>query len=251
MRYTDLIFDLYGTLVDVWTEEDDNTWEKTAEFFRRHGASVTGPLLKTEFERAISKRAEQANAGKYLEHRLEDIFGELYAEQTEKTPPNGFSISAAQCFRTASMRHLRCFDGAKEALLTLRHHGYRLWLLSNAQAVFTVSELNALGLSEAFDGIYLSSDHAFRKPDPRFFFALLNGQNLDVHRCLMIGNDRKADVEGAQAVGMDTLFLYTRQTPSDQPPADPERSIETAMGLSQYERNGCDWQRIASWLIEQ
>lgn len=30
MIYTDLIFDLYGTLVDIHTEEDDAVWEKTA-----------------------------------------------------------------------------------------------------------------------------------------------------------------------------------------------------------------------------
>lgn len=30
MTYTDLIFDLYGTLVDIHTEEDDRVWERTA-----------------------------------------------------------------------------------------------------------------------------------------------------------------------------------------------------------------------------
>ena len=29
MYYTDLIFDLYGTLVDIHTEENDLVWEKT------------------------------------------------------------------------------------------------------------------------------------------------------------------------------------------------------------------------------
>ena len=28
MKYTDLIFDLYGTLVDIRTQEDDTVWEK-------------------------------------------------------------------------------------------------------------------------------------------------------------------------------------------------------------------------------
>ena len=30
MTYTDLIFDLYGTLVDIHTEESAEVWEKTA-----------------------------------------------------------------------------------------------------------------------------------------------------------------------------------------------------------------------------
>ena len=42
MRFTDLIFDLYGTLVDIHTEEDDTVWEKTAFYFGFYGAHYTG-----------------------------------------------------------------------------------------------------------------------------------------------------------------------------------------------------------------
>ena len=38
MGYTDLIFDLYGTLVDIHTEESDAVWEKTAIYFGFYGA---------------------------------------------------------------------------------------------------------------------------------------------------------------------------------------------------------------------
>lgn len=33
MKYTNLIFDLYGTLLDIHTEENDHVWEKTALYF--------------------------------------------------------------------------------------------------------------------------------------------------------------------------------------------------------------------------
>ncbi len=36
MGYTDLIFDLYGTPVDIHTEENDPVWEKTAPAGCRH-----------------------------------------------------------------------------------------------------------------------------------------------------------------------------------------------------------------------
>ena len=44
--YTDLIFDLYGTLVDIHTEEDDTVWEKTAIYFGFYGAHYTAEELK-------------------------------------------------------------------------------------------------------------------------------------------------------------------------------------------------------------
>ena len=43
MRYTDLVFDLYGTLVDIHTEENDLVWEKTALYFGFYGAPYTAP----------------------------------------------------------------------------------------------------------------------------------------------------------------------------------------------------------------
>ena len=46
MKYTDLVFDLYGTLVDIHTEENDLVWEKTAFYFGFYGARYTGPQLK-------------------------------------------------------------------------------------------------------------------------------------------------------------------------------------------------------------
>ena len=40
MKYTDLIFDLYGTLVDIHTEEDELVWEKTALYFGFYGVNA-------------------------------------------------------------------------------------------------------------------------------------------------------------------------------------------------------------------
>ena len=49
MKYRDLIFDLYGTLVDIHTEESAEVWEKCAIFFGFYGAKYTGKELKAAF----------------------------------------------------------------------------------------------------------------------------------------------------------------------------------------------------------
>lgn len=68
MKYTDLIFDLYGTLVDIHTEEDDRVWEKTAFYFGFHGARYTGPGLKAPlappWRRGRQRRAGITNASR-------------------------------------------------------------------------------------------------------------------------------------------------------------------------------------------
>ena len=54
MGYTDLIFDLYGTLVDIHTEENDLVWEKTAFYFGFYGARYTPEELKAAFRAELT-----------------------------------------------------------------------------------------------------------------------------------------------------------------------------------------------------
>ena len=60
LQITDLIFDLYGTLVDIHTDENETVWEKTALDFGFYGAAYTGSELKAAFERAMRRREAQA-----------------------------------------------------------------------------------------------------------------------------------------------------------------------------------------------
>lgn len=249
MGYTDLIFDLYGTLVDIHTEESDLVWEKTALYFGFYGAHYTGPELKAAFSDAMGRR--EAQAGQSYEC-FPDIPFELVLEElflAKGVKGAGLGVHAAQLFRIASMEHIRLYPGVLEALAALRGRGFRLWLLSNAQRVFTAYELNHLGLQNQFDGVYLSSDFSCRKPDLRFFRALLQERNLDPQRCLMIGNDRETDIAGAKNAGLQTLYLHTGLTPSHQQAADPALAFGRATG-GHWEFEGCDWETLAALLIQ-
>ena len=83
MKYTDLIFDLYGTLVDIHTDENDEVWEKTALYFGFHGASYSGKQLKEAFSALITER--EAKAGQSYECfpdiPLEQVMQELFEAQ--------------------------------------------------------------------------------------------------------------------------------------------------------------------------
>lgn len=248
MKYTDLIFDLYGTLVDIHTEEDDLVWEKTALYFGFYGAHYTGQELKTAFRRAMEAR--EAAAGQSYECfpdiPFEQVMAQLFREKGIKENADVLGINAAQLFRISSIEYIKLYPYMKNALVTLRRKGYRLWLLSNAQRIFTEYELRHLGLGEEFDGIYISSDYGCRKPDVRFFRVLLEEQGLDPEKCLMIGNDRQTDIAGAKAEGLATLYMHTNLTPPDQTEADLTCKIGTEGRHFEYE--GSDWTELANLL---
>ena len=244
MGYTDLIFDLYGTLVDIHTEENALVWEKTSLFFGYYGAHYTPEELYAAFSRAMSAR--QAKEGQNYECfpdiPFEEVMAELFRDKGIEKDADDLGIQAAQLFRISSTEYVKLYPHVLEALESFREKGCRLWLLSNAQRIFTAYELRHLGLGEQFDKIYISSDYRCRKPDGRFFRALLEGEKLDGARCLMIGNDRETDIAGAKAAGLATLYLHTNLTPSHQ----REAGESTA---PHYEWEGSDWNAITEFLL--
>lgn len=253
MKYTDLIFDLYGTLIDIHTEENDLVWEKCAIFFGFCGVHLSGAELRQRFHEAMAE--SEAHAGQsyecFPEIPFETVMSRLLREGGVTENAESLGIQAAQLFRISSIEYIHRYPRVTEALARLREKGYRLWLLSNAQRIFTAYELRHLELDRAFDGIYLSSDYGCRKPDVRFFNALLTEQKLDPARCLMIGNDRKTDIEGAKKAGIATLYMHTALTPWDQAPADEAlRPDRAGAECRNFEFEGDNWDELVS-LIEK
>ncbi len=250
MHFTDLVFDLYGTLVDIHTEENDLVWEKTALYFSYYGAYYTGAELKTDYTSAMTDRESVLGQSyeMFPDVPIEGVFAALFRAKGIHVNADVLALNAAQLFRVTATDYIRVYSGVFEALDMLRKQGFRLWLLSNAQRSFTACELRHLGLEHQFDGVYLSSDYQCRKPDRRFFQALLDEHQLDPQRCLMIGNDRETDIAGAKSVGMATLYMHTNLTPGHQASAASGREPGAAEACRHFEVEGADWAKISSMI---
>ena len=218
--------------------------------FGFYGAHYTTEELKAAFQAEL--QAREAIAGQSYECfpdiPFEQIMGALFRAKAVEDNADALGINASQLFRISSIEYVKLYPGALDALAQLRKKGYRLWLLRNAQRIFTAYELQYLGLGEQLDGIYISSDYRCRKPDTRFYRALIEEQGLDIEKCLMIGNDRQTDIAGAKALGMATLYMHTNLTPPDQRDADPALHPECAPG-KEFEYEGYDWAELVKIIM--
>ncbi|MBR3494913.1 MAG: HAD family hydrolase [Clostridia bacterium] len=198
-----VVFDLYGTLVDIHTDEADPLlWQETA-------ACLGRPWDALALRRAVDRGTREAflAAG--------DEFGEpdLARVWQRLTGLTGAPLrQVLWFFRERSTHVLRCFPDARQVLAALRASGRRLILLSNAQACWTRPELRLLGLADAFDGILLSSEVGVRKPSPAFY-GTLGALGVSPSECVMVGNDAQCDCWGAHRCGIPSLYLHTRQSP--------------------------------------
>lgn len=98
-------------------------------------------------------------------------------------------------------------------LQELHTHNKHCFLLTNAQAIFTIPELKLLRIIDCFDGIIISSTEECAKPDPHFFQTACIRYNLEKNDTLMIGNDPVTDIEGANAYGIDSIYIHSNLSP--------------------------------------
>nr|WP_294494954.1 HAD family hydrolase [uncultured Mediterraneibacter sp.] len=223
--YDTCIFDLYGTLVDIRTDETKKEmWEKLALFYAFYGAHYTPEQLHESYNRltkclAIGKGGIRQDAHEaFPEIRIEEVFRTLFHEKGVNAD-EPLVRHAGQFFRVLSIEHLRLYEGAEEMLAALKESGRKIYLLSNAQKIFTEYEMNVLKITPYFDGIFISSEYGCKKPDLRFFEKLLHTFNIDRNRAVMIGNDGVCDIEGAKKAHLDTLYVRTDISPKEELPA--------------------------------
>ena len=176
--YNNYIFDLYGTLIDINTDEwNDDLWKKIAILYAYKGAHYTYDELNEEYDRLVQAE-KKAVLKKSPDTKVVDI-------KIEKV------------FR----------------LDTLKAKGKKVYLLSNAQRSFTENELNMFDLTKYFDGICISSDEECSKPDEKYFKTLFDRYGLEKSESIMIGNDYISDIGGAADFGIDSLYIHQSISP--------------------------------------
>lgn len=223
-QYRNYIFDLYGTLVDIRTDETDmRLWQHMSLFYGYYGANYEAEELHRAYLALVNtkeKALRQENSVQYVyeaypEISLEEVFRELY-ETKGAVPDQALVLHTGQMFRTLSTKYIRLYTHAKELLAALKEAGRGVYLLSNAQRIFTEYELHYLGIHNLFDGILISSEEGCKKPDERFFRTLLERYRLNAAESLMVGNDMETDIAGAGKVGMDSFYIHSAISPRAQ-----------------------------------
>lgn len=223
MHYDTYVFDLYGTLVDIHTDEDHEwLWKKMCLFYGFYGAHYKWNEMKDAYHMLVNSKQkvlklELETNEKYVheaspEIELTEVFQELFSNKNVEVSEE-LAIHAGQFFRVLSMEYVRVYEGTHEMLRYLKDVGKKVYLLSNAQRIFTAYELKLVDIEKYFDGILISSDYKTKKPDKRFFDSLLEKYPIDPKKTLFVGNDSKTDIAGAKTVGFDTFYVKSNISP--------------------------------------
>ena len=153
-------------------------------------------------------------------------FGDTLIDQATEVKDESFTTLQAELI-----------PGAAELLHELKRRGYRLGLVSNGPVGSIPNVLGPCGLYELFDVLAVSQGLGVDKPDARIFRYALDHMGIpesEYERTIMIGNDLAADVAGANAMGMISVWLdwapRHRKTPTSEAEI-PHHTIAEPMAL--------------------
>ncbi len=98
------------------------------------------------------------------------------------------------------------------ALRSLREDGYKVFGLSNTNPIMFNSWIKrafmqeGLKVNDYFDGLVLSYEEGYCKPDPELFATVLNRYGLDPEETVML-DDSKKNCEAAESLGMHSACV--------------------------------------------
>jgi 2-haloalkanoic acid dehalogenase type II len=207
-----ILFDAYGTVLDVGTYHRDITQHVVQQ-------------SKTLF--GIATSVDEFNA--YWNNEFELAFHDVIAYCGEfRNMRDLYGISTRNVFRRYGIdvqddyiEGLNCvykkmldeavtiLPNVKKTLDTLYANGLRLGMVSNGDTAELSAHLN--GISDLFDVIVTSEELEVYKPHPRIFNETLHKMGIAREKAAFVGDSVVSDIFGAKKAGLTTIWYNKRQ----------------------------------------
>ncbi|MEN9697106.1 MAG: hypothetical protein RLZ56_527 [Bacteroidota bacterium] len=94
-----------------------------------------------------------------------------------------------------------------EILDYLKAKGYQMHLITNGFESVQFKKIENSKLSPYFKEVITSEASNSLKPNKEIFEYALNKTNAQLSKCIMIGDNEAADIQGAINIGMDSIFV--------------------------------------------
>ncbi len=205
-----VVFDLYGTLVNIKTDEQDpELYAELSKFLSYNRVTISPEELQTFYSDEI-KRQLQNKREEFPEVDVLKIFRVVVRRYGHGRNDTHLPVNTARLFRSLSRKTFEPFPRVYSMLEKLRDI-YPLALLSDAQRCFTEPEIEMLKLTWFFDHIFISSDYGFRKPDPRYFGMAIEALGVKPNEAVYVGDNPYRDLYGAKKAGMRMVLVRSSE----------------------------------------
>jgi len=222
-----VLFDIYGTLVDISTDEGDwYTYLNLAKYFEYRGLKLNADEVRWFYFEKIRKILETSSET-YPEIDVRQIWREILTEHENpelyklRLDHGTFLRDIVVLHRALTRRRLRLFDATYDTLQRIKE-SYRIGIVSDCQHDYAVPETKILGILDFFDAFIMSGEYGFRKPDKRLFQECLSKLGVRPDEAVFAGDDVFRDIQGAKSAGLRTVLVLNGHGPQDTSIAKPD-----------------------------
>ncbi|MBO0948853.1 YjjG family noncanonical pyrimidine nucleotidase [Fibrella forsythiae] len=227
--YKHLFFDLDHTLWDF----DRNSSESIAEIYDTYRLAEVG-LSSVD---AFAETFITVNRQLWRDYDL-DLIGHEYI-RANRFPMvfRALGVGDTSCCADLNTEYLRLLpqkahltDSARDVLEHL-HGRYRMHIITNGFAEIQAVKMAASEIAHFFEEVVTTQSADAKKPNPRIFEYALQATGATVAESLMLGDNYEADILGAKAVGLDTVFYNPKGQQVDEPATYDIRHWNELMGI--------------------
>lgn len=201
-RVQAVTFDLAGTLLFP----HPSVGGVYAACARKHGVTVEAAVLDASFPLAFQGGPKNAQPEVFWKEVVQRCFGPaLPAAKTE--------IVFQECWEAfAQPSAWRLAPGSLQAIAAIRFLGVKVGVLSNADARMR-PVLEGHGLLRHLDGVFLSAETGYRKPDPKAFAQAARALGGAVTGLVHFGDSPTEDGVGARDAGATGVVVGGAHAP--------------------------------------
>ena len=212
-----VLFDLYGTLVDINVDQESpGFWEALGQNLEKRGIRADASQLRETFIESLNHERSRLPDGFVMERVLENVLQKL-----DGVPSREEVEAFAGVFRGLSVVNLSLREYTEPLLKALRRSGCKTGIVSNTEAILTRVDLRRLPQLEDVDVTVLSSDVGAKKPGRQIFEIALERLGARAETGIFVGDNFQEDVIGASSLGIRAVYLQNDD--------EPQKSVSLAV----------------------
>jgi len=224
MPISAVLFDFGGTLVDTPPQYDyEDSVIQLQQSLRKNGIAVSFE----DYKKAHIEIRDRIYGGNSLR---EISFGSRICEALSRfgysfEPTDSVVTNATEAFMEPWIQARTMKKGVPSILRRLKSR-HKLGIVSNFSDSSTVwKTLRRFNIEGFFDAVVVSIDVGWRKPCPRIFQTALKTLRVPASESLFVGDELDHDIEGANKVGMPTVWLKKASTQRSKLRVKPDKTI--------------------------
>jgi len=202
-----ILFDMDGTILNYEVKPEE-AWKEACRIpAERTGLFETERLLSSidEIREWYWSDPERLRAGRLNLFEARKTIVRIALEKIGFTN-EGIVDEVATIYWHLREGSIRFPQDTEETLREIGNKGIKLGLLTNGAADMQMTKIRKFGLAKYFGVCLIEGEVGCGKPDPKIYETALGKLQVKTEKTWMVGDDLIADIDGAQRVGIFSIW---------------------------------------------